>query len=48
MKIDKSLEEVWSWKDKIHEETKDLSMEEKIKLIKNNAAKLVQKYELNL
>lgn len=48
MKIDKSLEEVWKWKDKIYEETKSMSMEERVKNIKKNAKAINQKYGLNL
>lgn len=48
MKIDKSLEEVWSWKEKIYQETKNISFEEKVKKIKENASKIDRKYELNL
>lgn len=48
MKIDKSLEEVWKWKDEIYEETKSMSMEERVKNIKENAKTIDQKYELNL
>lgn len=48
MKIDKSLEEVWKWKEKNYEETKNMSIEEIIEKIKNNAQKISQKYGLNL
>lgn len=48
MKADKSLEEVWIWKEKIYQETKDMSMEERVKRIKENALKLIQRYGLDL
>jgi len=48
MKTDKSLEEVWIWKEKIYQETKDMSMEERVKRIKENALRLIQRYGLNL
>jgi len=48
MKADKSLEEVWIWKEKIYQETKDMSMEERVKRIKENALRLMQRYGLNL
>lgn len=42
MRIDKSLEEVWQWKEKIYQETKDISMEERVKRIKENASRIDQ------
>jgi hypothetical protein len=30
MKADKSLEEVWEWKEKVHNETKGMSVEEQV------------------
>jgi len=48
MKIDKSLEEVWSWKEKIYLETKGMSMEDRVKKIKENASRINQRYKLNL
>jgi len=48
MKTDKSLEEVWRWKEKIYEETKSISMEERVKMIKENASRINQRYGLNL
>jgi len=48
MKTDKSLEEVWNWKEKIYQETKDMSMEERVKRIKENASRINQRYGLNL
>lgn len=48
MKIDKALEEVWTWKEKIYQETKDMTMEDRVKTIKESAAKINQWYGLNL
>lgn len=48
MKTDKSLEEVWKWKDKVYEETKSMSMEERVKKIKESAKKINEKYGLDL
>lgn len=48
MRIDKSLEEVWQWKEKIYQETKDISMEERVRRIKENASRIDQKYGLGL
>lgn len=48
MKIDKALEEVWAWKEKIYLETKDMTMEDRVKTIKENAVKINQRYGLNL
>jgi len=48
MKIDKALEEVWAWKEKIYQETKDMTMEDRVKIIKENAVKINQRYGLNL
>jgi hypothetical protein len=30
MKVDKSLKEVWDWKDRIYKETKTLSIEDRV------------------
>lgn len=41
MKLDKYLEEVWHWKEKAYEETKGMTMEERVKRIKLNADMLL-------
>lgn len=46
MKADKSLEEVWKWKDEIYEETKDMSMDEYAEYIHKGAQELCKKYNL--
>ena len=48
MKTDKSLEEVWNWKEEIYQETKDMSMEERVRRIKENASKIDKEYKLDL
>ncbi|MBU0700443.1 hypothetical protein KKE26_03995 [bacterium] len=48
MRIDKSLEEVWDWKEKIYQETKGISMEEIVKKTKENALRINKRYELDL
>lgn len=48
MKIDRSLKEVWDWKDQVYEETKDLSMEERINKIKKDADKILKESKLDL
>ena len=48
MKADKSLEEVWKWKEKVYDETKGMSVEEYVNAIKANASNAIKKYGLNL
>ena len=48
MKIDKALEEVWAWKETIYQETKDMTMEDRVKTIKEKAVEINQRYGLNL
>lgn len=48
MKIDKSLQEVWDWKDSIYEETKHMTMHERVEYIKKGADEAHKKYKLNL
>ncbi len=40
-KYDKSLIEVWEWKEKVYQEVKDLTAEEYIKRVKDDAAKIL-------
>jgi len=44
----KALKEVWEWKDRAYEETKHLSMKERIRLINKRATELCQDYGLSL
>lgn len=48
MKADKTLEEVWAWKDAIARKDDGLSLIEKIARIKKEAEALLQEYHLNL
>jgi uncharacterized protein YeaC (DUF1315 family) len=48
VEIDKSLQEVWNWKEQIYQETKHMSLENIVKKIKENALQLKEKYGLNL
>ena len=48
MKVSKSLQEVWDWKEQVYQETKGLSMKETIKNIKEGAEQLKKKYGLKL
>jgi len=48
MKIDKSLEEVWKWKDAAYEETKHMSMRELGGYIRKRAKEIHKKYNLRL
>ena len=46
--VDKSLLEVWEWKDKVYEEMKDLNAEEYVERVKADAKKFAEKYGLKL
>ena len=48
MKIDKSLQEVWDWKDKIYDETKSLNTREFVSAIAKEARETESKYKLDL
>lgn len=48
MKVAKSLQEVWDWKEKAHEQRKGFTMEERIKRIKEGAEEMCKKYNLHL
>lgn len=48
MKVDKSLQEVWDWKDKVYEETKHLSIKETAENIRKGAEEFCKKYGLKL
>jgi hypothetical protein len=45
---DKSLTEVWEWKEKVYEETKGLSIEDYLIKIKENADAILSKNQINL
>jgi len=44
MRIDKSLQEVWDWKDKIYQESKDLSLKEAVDKIRRETYEISEKY----
>jgi len=48
MKIDRSLQEVWEWKDKCYEEYKDKTSGEMLELINKNAEEFKKKYNIKL
>ncbi len=48
MKYDKSLIEVWEWKDKVYQDVKNLSTEEYIEKIKKNSEKILLSKHIKL
>ncbi len=48
MKVDKSLKEVWDWKDRIYEETKTLSMEDRVNKIRADVDMILTENKLVL
>lgn len=48
MKIDKSLQEVWDWKESVYQETKHLSVTEAARKIHEDAEQIKKKYGLKL
>jgi hypothetical protein len=48
MKIDKSMQEVWDWKDKVYESVKNLSVKDAADKIKKDAEAISIKYNLGL
>ncbi len=48
MKVDKSLQEVWDWKDKVYEKTKHLSVRETARKIHEDVHQIKKKYGLKL
>jgi len=48
MKVDKSLQEVWDWKDKVYQETKRFSMKQTADHIHKGAEQLCKRYGLKL
>jgi len=48
MKVTKSLQEVWDWKEKAYEQRRGLTMEERIEGIKEGAEEMRKKYNLHL
>ena len=48
MKIDKSLQEVWDWKEQVYQETKNLSIKETSENIRKSAEDFCKKFNLKL
>ncbi len=48
MKVDKSLQEVWGWKEKVYEEMKGFSVEKKIDSFRKASEDFCKKYGLKL
>ena len=48
MKVDKSLQEVWDWKEKVYEEMRGLSSKEKIASFRKASEGFCEKYGLKL
>lgn len=48
MKVDKSLQEVWDWKDSVYQQTKHLSVRETAKKIHEDVQQIKQKYGLKM
>lgn len=48
MKVNKALQEVWDWKEKVYQKTKDLSKEEAIAEIRQGAEDFCKRYHLKL
>ncbi len=48
MKVDKSLEEVWQWKEQIYKETKGMTMHDRCEYIRKGAEDACKKYNLHL
>lgn len=48
MKVDKSLQEVWEWKEKVYEEMKGLSNKEKIIRFRKASEDFCKKYGLKI
>ncbi|MBI4653961.1 MAG: hypothetical protein HY752_03080 [Nitrospirae bacterium] len=47
-KYDKSLIDVWEWKEKVYHDMKDLSAKEYIERIKDDATKILRKGQIEL
>jgi len=47
-RYDKSLIEVWEWKEKVYREVKDMAPSEYVKKIKNDAEKILSNSHIKL
>lgn len=48
MKAEKSLQEVWEWKEEVSMDTKDMGFEERLAYDKKNLEELEKKYHIRL
>jgi len=48
MKIDKSLKEVWAWKDKVYNTTKGRSVKESAKQIHHDVENIRRRYHIKV
>ena len=48
MKYDRSLQEVWKWKDRVYEKTKGLTIDEAVDEIRKGAEELCKRYDIHL
>ncbi len=48
MKVDKSLQEVWDWKNAVYEETKNMTAEERRAYSRRNYEEIKKRYNFNL
>jgi len=48
MRVDKSLQEVWDWKEKVYHEIKGLSSKEKIANFRKSSEEFCKKYGIHL
>lgn len=46
MRVDRSLQEVWDWKEKVYDEIKGLSSKEKIARFKKTSEDFCKKYNI--
>ena len=48
MKVDKSLEQVWKWKEEIYNEVKELSLKKQIEFVTQEAQKVANSFPVRL
>lgn len=48
MKVEKSLQEVWQWKDEVYRETKDMNFKERLAYDKRTIEEIEKKYHIHL
>ena len=47
-RYDRSLMEVWKWKDKVYQELKDLTPEERVKKLRKDTDRLLREHGIKL